>query len=1402
MTFTFDPLNHPIVFRTPRRLTRHSGWIEHIPFAMFLVGALRPDTFVELGTQAGDSYCGVCEAVDMLGLSTRCYAVDSWKGDPQTGTYGPEILEDLRAHHDPLYGGFSRLIESTFDKAALYFADGSIDLLHIDGYHTYETVRHDFDVWLPKMSPRGIVLFHDINVREHDFGVWRVWDEVRVSYPSFSFTHAHGLGVLGVGAALPDSIRELFRSPEHASAAVRQCFDRLGHRLRLLVDVMTTRQSLVEQTTERERAVNWLKGELQRAQEQVVEREEAVERARESAVERDRAVHGLTGELQQAHAQLTEHVAAVEGFKRELQRAHEEAAQQRLVVESLQAGLQGAREEVVQQRPVVESLQAELQEAREEAARQRPVVESLQAELQRARVEAAQHSGQAELLEEELRRAHEEAARRGEAAECLRADLRRAHEEAIRRQEAATGLNAELKRVQAEVVERDRAVDWLKGDLRRANAKLKEREQAVEQLTQEFARLRQQELAPAQLEASRLWREQRIVFSSRSWRFTAPARRVAGVVRTMARAIRRAWYGTVFESISFSALTPATIEVQGHDRRETVRWDPPLRIGEQASPTLFTHPPARVTYRLTVPPRASFRSLIALTPEVWGRNHGGVDFGVSVSSMRDGRSLHERWHVDPTDVAGHRRWMPCRLGLGSFAHQEVELSLTVSVAEGASSDYAHAVWGDPVVMARKLWRSAPTVRAAGAPEATGPSVVPTTGGPPPGLATESPPAIAAAAPPPRGSLEATWAERLRLFLADPSSVLAFPAHPEPRVSIVIPTFDRAAVLYQCLESVLAHTAVPYELIVIDDGSQDDTAELLTRLQNVVSVRNEQNLEFIGACNRGVRLAKGRYILFLNNDVTVTPRWLSILVETMERYPQCGAVGAKLIRPDGKLQEAGSIVWNDGSALGYGRDDDDPLRPEYCYLREVDFASAACLLVAAEVVRELGGFDERYQPAYYEDADLCFGVRRLGRKVVFQPRVSVFHTEFGSRSLERAQALCAVNRPAFAAKWARQLGDQSSYGHVLRARDRREGKRVLVMDDRVPSPDLGAGFPRAFAMLQLLVDSGFVVTFVPLTNRTHQQPATRRLQDLGIEVFYGDTFDLEGLLRDRVGYYDVVVVSRPHNGETILPLARRYFPDARIVYDAEALFCAREFRKAQLDGQALSDAVKHAMLRRELDIMKHADVVITVSESERDMILREAAHSNVAVWGHAREVHEPVTPFAQRRDLLFVGGFMGIEPPNVDAAVYFASQLLPAIRERLPDCRFVIAGNQPPPGVCSLAADHIVVAGYVEDLTEHYETCRIFVAPLRFGAGISLKVIEAMSYGIPTVVSAVGALGLDLQDGSEALIARSDEEFVDKVVRLYEDETLWTAVQSAGLRYVKRQCSPESMRKQLADALAL
>ena len=242
MDRSFDVARHPVVFQSPRRLTADSAWVEHIPFAMLVVELTEPRLFVELGTHGGDSYCAFCQAVATFNLPTRCFAVDTWKGDEHAGFFTDEVLENLRAHHDETYGNFSSLIRATFDEAVDQFEDGSIDLLHIDGFHTYEVVRHDFETWTPKLSDRAVVLFHDTNERGGEFGVWRLWAEVSERHPHFEFAHGHGLGVLSVGPDEPPALRE-FRASLESEPWVPTLFYELGRRLGLQTELMREKRS-------------------------------------------------------------------------------------------------------------------------------------------------------------------------------------------------------------------------------------------------------------------------------------------------------------------------------------------------------------------------------------------------------------------------------------------------------------------------------------------------------------------------------------------------------------------------------------------------------------------------------------------------------------------------------------------------------------------------------------------------------------------------------------------------------------------------------------------------------------------------------------------------------------------------------------------------------------------------------------------------------------------------------------------------------------------------------------------------------------------------------------------------------------------------------------------------------
>ena len=269
MTVTKFPVTESMLM-VPRCLPE-SAWLGHIPFASWLVEVQRPGLIVELGTHRGASFLAFCQAVEQQGIESRVFAVDSWEGDEHAGFYGDEVYLELRDYQQRHYGGISELRRRRFESAQEYFSDGSIDLLHIDGLHTYEAVSNDFQLWLPKLSRRSVVLFHDICVRERMFGVWKFWDEVRQLYPSFSFTHTHGLGVLLVGDERQADLDQLAkRADEDSFALVNQVFDVLGRNIKNMEEIERVNAALSVVHAELDR-VNRAEGEARSAMAQALE---------------------------------------------------------------------------------------------------------------------------------------------------------------------------------------------------------------------------------------------------------------------------------------------------------------------------------------------------------------------------------------------------------------------------------------------------------------------------------------------------------------------------------------------------------------------------------------------------------------------------------------------------------------------------------------------------------------------------------------------------------------------------------------------------------------------------------------------------------------------------------------------------------------------------------------------------------------------------------------------------------------------------------------------------------------------------------------------------------------------------------------------------------------------------
>jgi GT2 family glycosyltransferase/glycosyltransferase involved in cell wall biosynthesis len=637
---------------------------------------------------------------------------------------------------------------------------------------------------------------------------------------------------------------------------------------------------------------------------------------------------------------------------------------------------------------------------------------------------------------------------------------------------------------------------------------------------------------------------------------------------------------------------------------------------------------------------------------------------------------------------------------------------------------------------------------------------------------------------------------------------SFPAVSAPDVSIIVPVFNQWEFSAACLRS-LAETSnrATFEVIVVDDQSSDETASRLAEIRGLVTVRNEENLGFIGSCNAGAGLARGRYLVMLNNDTQVLDGWLDALLQTFERYPDTGLAGARLVYPDGRLQEAGGIIFNDGSGWNYGRND-NPDKPEYQFVREVDYCSGACIMLKTEVFRQLNGFDAHYSPAYYEDTDLAFRVRQLGLKVRVQPRATIVHHEGISSGTDIASGIKryqAHNSRKFLERWRQELagypaplsGPGDTAG-LRAARDHRLKGRILVIDAYTPEPDQDSGSVRLTYLLRCMQDLGYGVTFFA-ENRGHAGAYTTSLQQAGIEVIYHPWLEsLHEFFRERGGDFDFVFVSRHYVAMNFISLIERYCPRARFIFDTVDLHYLRESRLAELENSLPLKRVAAQTRRSELAVIEAADATLVVSSVEKSVLETDAPDARVHVISNIHEVVGSRKPWAERKDIFFVGGYQ--HPPNVDAAIWFVNSIWPLVRERLPEIEFHLIGSKAPDKVSALHGNGVHFHGFVKSLEPWMDGCRLAVAPLRYGAGVKGKVNMSMSRGQPVVATPMAVEGMFVTSGKEVLVAESEQEFADAIVRLYQDEQLWERLSDGGIENVQQYFSVETARRSLQNLL--
>jgi glycosyltransferase involved in cell wall biosynthesis len=282
-----------------------------------------------------------------------------------------------------------------------------------------------------------------------------------------------------------------------------------------------------------------------------------------------------------------------------------------------------------------------------------------------------------------------------------------------------------------------------------------------------------------------------------------------------------------------------------------------------------------------------------------------------------------------------------------------------------------------------------------------------------------------------------------------------------------------------------------------------------------------------------------------------------------------------------------------------------------------------------------------------------------------------------------------------------------------------------------------------------------------------------------------------LFRERGAEFDAIVLSRHYVAASYVGLARLYAPRAKLIFDTVDLHYLREQRGFELEKKPELARRAAATKAQELKLIRECDVTLVVSEVERALLATDAPGARVEVLSNVHEVYGCRRPFAERRDLVFVGGFQ--HPPNTDAVTWFAREVFPLVRAKLPDCKFHVIGSKVPPSITALADEHVIVHGYVEDIAPYMDGCRVSVAPLRYGAGVKGKVNMAMSYGLPVVATGVAVEGMHVKAGKDVLVVDDAAAFAEAVVRAYRDETLWNVLSGRGLDNVRRHFSFDAAR---------
>ncbi|WP_099349297.1 glycosyltransferase [Acetobacter aceti] len=634
----------------------------------------------------------------------------------------------------------------------------------------------------------------------------------------------------------------------------------------------------------------------------------------------------------------------------------------------------------------------------------------------------------------------------------------------------------------------------------------------------------------------------------------------------------------------------------------------------------------------------------------------------------------------------------------------------------------------------------------------------------------------------------------------------------PDISVIVVLHNNFDMTLNALTALRASYRHEIQLIIVDSGSDDETCHIEHYVRGAMFLRFEGNIAFIRACNAAVQHVCTPYILFLNNDTEIQLGSIEAAIDRLRYDPKVGVIGGKLIRTNGLLQEAGAIIYRDGSVAGYMRGA-SPDAPEANFVRRVDFCSGAALFTRTELFRKIGGFDEDYIPAYYEETDYCVNVWKSGYDVIYDPSITAIHYEYGSSSAKNGTGYINRNRLIFNSKHGDFLSKKTVKSkqntNLARSVRNQDSKRILFIEDRVPLKSYGSGFSRSHDIITTMSQMGHEVTVFPVFKPIVSANRLYNAFPDSVEIIWDrDINDLEAFFSLRAGLYDTIWICRTQNVRRLVPIIEKIshlMPLAEIVADTEAVSAVREEQYDRLMGIPEDQHPPFAeRLRSEFECLLVATKIVAVNDYDASL-LKKNGFTNVSVLGHVQTSKPSPKPWDERFDFLFVGAIHDFNSPNYDSVLWLTTVLWPELENILPEnSRLIIAGHLGS-GV-SLSSfpqsERIKYLGEVEDLSVIYNSSRFFIAPTRYAAGIPYKIYEAAAYGIPIIASDIICNQMEWSIDSEIIQIKTDEMEIslEKIIHYYFNSELWETVRDYALSRIAKDNNIELYIKSIKNIL--